>query len=168
MPTLKEVSIALGLLTSDYNPVADADGWKDYVWRVRPAGICLSIDSGFCKVVQDKWDWKRSQFYEFSYRTNEADKTVTARVTLRNDDPKDDDHVCIVASFQDETGEEIGIFYANWRSLPGRSYTRDVPLHLAGLETDIATIAIGSKQCDPKAGTDAKNFMRVRTKLGQR
>ena len=168
MPTLKQLSIALGLLTSDHSPVPDQDGWVNYVWRVHAAQQCLDVEDGFCEVVQDKWDWKRPQYYSFSFRSDPKTNSVTSRITLRNEDPEDDDQVCVVASFLNAAGQEVGIFYANWRALPGRSYTREAPIWLSSDVSKIATVAVGTKQCDVKAKPDAQNFYRIRLALNQR
>lgn len=168
MPSLKELSIALGLLTSDQNPVAVADGWQDYVWRVRPAAACLSEKSGFCQIVRDRWDWKRNQHYEFAFATDAKTNTITSRITLRNEDPADSDQVCLVASFVDGGGKEMATVYVNWRSLAGRTVTRDAPIRPVLPVSAIAAVAVGTKQCDVKAEADARNFSRLRRELGQR
>ncbi len=168
MPTLKQLSIAIGLLTSDHAAVPEQDGWKNYVWRVQPAQQCLTVENGYCDVVQDRWDWKRPQYYSFAFRSNPADNSVMSRITLRNEDPDDDDQVCFVASFLDAQGQEIGIFFANWRALPGRTYTREAPIWLSTDVRKIATVAVGSKQCDVKAMADAANFYRIRLAHNQR
>ena len=168
MPTLKTLSIALGLLSSDHAPIADAEGWQNYVWRVRPATECLSQTNGFCEIVRDDWDWKRPQHYRFAFRTDESSNTIISRVTLDNQDSSDTDNVCIVASFLNTDGDEIGILFLNWHSIHGRSYTRDAPIHPLAPVTEIATVAVGSKQCEIKAKSDAANFYRIRSQLGQR
>jgi hypothetical protein len=168
MPTLKELSIAIGLLTSDQNPVANADGWTDYVWRIRPTEKCLAITDGFCTLVKDSWDWKRPQYYEFALRMDEANGKITSRITLQNEDPTDDDQVCIVASFLDRSGVERGVLFVNWRSIHGRSYSREAPIQLATPLKDIVTVAVGTKQCQLKALADSQNFYRKRTELKQR
>jgi hypothetical protein len=168
MPTLKQLSIALGLLTSDHAAVPDEDGWKNYVWRVHAAQECLSVENGYCKLVEDKWDWKRPQYYSFAFRTDPKTNSVTSRITLRNEDPDDDDQVCVVAGFLNAAGEEVGIFFVNWRALPGRSYTREAPIWLPTDVRNIVTVAVGTKQCDVKAMADAENFYRIRLELKQR
>ncbi|MFC5757366.1 hypothetical protein [Rhizobium sp. GCM10022189] len=167
MPTLKQLSIALGLLTSDHAPVPDQDGWVNYVWRVQAARQCLAVKDGYCELVEDKWDWKRPQYYSFSFRADPARNSVTSRITLKNEDPEDDDQVCVVASYLNAAGQEVGIFYANWRALPGRSYTREAPIWLSTDVREIETVAIGTKQCDVKAKPDAENFYRIRLALNQ-
>lgn len=168
MPTLKQLSIALGLLTSDNAPVPNEDGWQNYVWRVHAAQQCLSVENGYCKLVDDKWDWKRPQYYSFSFRADPKTNSVSSRITLRNEDPEDDDQVCVVASFLDAAGAEVGILFVNWRALPGRSYTREAPIWLTTDVSAIATVAVGTKQCDVKAMADAANFYRIRLELKQR
>ena len=168
MPTLKELSIAIGLLTSDQNPVAEMDGWTNYVWRVRSSVECLTVDNGYCTIVRDSWDWKRPQFYEYAFKRDEATNTIVSRIALRNEDASDDDQVCVVASFLNAAGAELGLVFVNWRSLHGRSYTRDAPIKIAGSVKDIATIAVGTKQCQLKELADTQNFYRKRLELKQR
>ncbi|WP_246663208.1 hypothetical protein [Rhizobium sp. WL3] len=53
-----------------------------------------------------------------------SSNTITTRISLRNEDADDGDQVCIVVSYLDATDELVAIFFANWRALPARSYTR--------------------------------------------
>ena len=168
MPTLKELSIAIGLLTSDQNPVANADGGTDYVWRVRPSTECLATSDGFCTLVRDSWDWKRPQYYEFAFKRDVANNAIISRIMLNNEDRSDDDQVCIVASFLDSAGTERGVLFVNWRSIHGRSYTRVAPVQLATPLKDIATIAVGTKQCQLKQLADSQNFYRKKIEHKQR
>lgn len=168
MPTLKELSIAFGLLSSDPYPAAEADGWKDYVWRVRDVGHCELDDRGFCHAVSDRWDWKRPEFYEASYKLDEATNTITTRISLRNEDPTDSDQVCMVVSYLDADDRMVGIFFANWRSLPQRHYSREAPIVPSRDVRNVARIAVGSKQCEVQAAADARNFSRIRQLLRQR
>ncbi|MBW6426170.1 hypothetical protein KX729_33010 [Rhizobium sp. XQZ8] len=168
MPTLKELSIALGLLSSDHNPAAEVDGWKNYVWRVRNIADCRPVQNGYCDIISDRWDWKRQQFYQIAYRADSVSSTITTRITLRNEDSSDDDQVCIVVSYFDAMGDEIGVFFANWRALPGRAYTREAPIILSRPVSDVASLAAGSKQCDAKATIDAQNYYRMRLALKQK
>ncbi|WP_165225676.1 hypothetical protein [Affinirhizobium pseudoryzae] len=168
MPSLKELTVALGLLASEDDPALNADGWQNYVWRVRPADQCLSYQGSFCKLVVDRWDWKRPQRYEFSFSADGPTNTITSRVKLENQDPADTDQVCLVASFLDKSGNEIGILFVNWRSIAGRTYTRDAPIKPLAPVSEIATVAVGTKQCEVKSVSDAENFYRIRYRLGQR
>jgi hypothetical protein len=166
---LKELSIAIGLLTSDNAPVADADGWKNYVWRVRPIDQCIATDErGFCRIVDDRWDWKRDQRYSFSFRLDQATNGLTGHLRLDNSDPRDDDFVCIVAIFTDRNDKEVAVLYQNWHSLHGRTIERDVPVRPSLPVASIVKVAVGSKQCDAHASPDAANFYRARTELKQR
>lgn len=168
MPSLKELTLALGLLTSENAPALNADGWQNYVWRVRPANQCLSYQGSFCTLVVDRWDWKRPQSYEFSFFADPQSNTVTSRVKLDNQDSTDTDQVCLVASFLDKSGTEIGILFVNWRSIGGRAYSRDAPIKPLAPVAEIVTVAVGTKQCEVKAVSDAENFYRIRYRLGQR
>lgn len=168
MPTLKELSIALGLLTSDHSAAVDVDGWEGYVWRIREIDHCISISQEPCKLLTDRWDWKRPQFYDISLQTDPKNNIIVSRIGLKNDDPTDRDYVCIVAAFLDKQGEKIGITYVNWPSSPGKHYSRNVPIRPLRRVEEITQVVIGSKQCDRAAARDAENFQRVRQSLKQR
>jgi len=168
MATLKELSIALGLLTSDSNPSAIVDGWANYVWRARDVRGCLSQAQGFCNIVHDRWDWKRKQTYDAAFKIDTQTNTITTRITLNNEDPDDNDQVCIVVSYLDADDELIGIYFANWRSLPKRSYSREAPISPSKPINAITKVLVGSKQCDVRATEDTRNFYRIRQILKQR
>jgi hypothetical protein len=166
---LKELSIAIGLLTSDNAPVANADGWANYVWRIRPVDQCIEKDArGFCHIVDDRWDWKRDQHYSFAFRIDPKANTLTGNLRLDNRDPADDDFVCMVAVFTDKNDNEVAILYQNWHSLHGRAIERDVPVRPSLPLGSITNVAVGSKQCDVHASPDAANFYRTRLQLNQR
>lgn len=166
---LKELSIAIGLLTSENSPVGNADGWANYVWRVRPVEQCITTDKrGFCHIVDDRWDWKRDQHYSFAFRTDPKANTLTGNLRLDNRDLADDDFVCIVAVFTDKNDEEVAVLYQNWHSLHGRAIERDVPIRPSLPVDSIVKVAVGSKQCDVHASPDAANFYRTRLQLNQR
>ena len=54
MPTLKELSLALGLLGSDPFSTGEIDGWEGYVWRGRGAAACKTTVAVFCHILQDR------------------------------------------------------------------------------------------------------------------
>lgn len=168
MPTLKELSIALGLLTSEHSAAVEVDGWQGYVWRTREISHCTLIQDQPCKVLEDRWDWKRPQFYDFSLQIDMQRNTVVSQIGLMNDDPDDRDNVCIVAAFLDKQGEKVGIVFINWPSSPRRHYTRSVPISPFRPVSEITQVVIGSKQCDRAATRDAINFQKVRQSLKQR
>lgn len=163
---LKELSVAIGLLGSDHVPVADADGWKGYVWHVRPADTCeVKDDRGFCEIVTERWDWKRLQYFSLSLRLESEANAFTARFKLDNQDALDKDNVCAVALFLDNRNRQIGIFYQNWVAVPNRIIARDVPLTPSFPASDVRTVAVGAKQCDPAAKPDVDYYMRTRRML---
>ena len=163
--TLKELSLALGLLSSDNNPVPDAGGWQSFVWRVAPIKRCLSVDHrGFCVAVRDKWDWKRDQHYEFGYREN-ADGSVVVRLRLDNRDPKDNDNVCIVALFVDGSGHELSFIYQNWPSRHGRPIDREIPTLTPLRLANVKQVIVGTKQCKIKNPEDSRPFQALRHRL---
>ena len=163
--TLKELSLALGLLSSDSNPVPDAGGWQNFVWRVTPINHCLSVDDrGFCVAIRDKWDWKRDQHYVFGYREN-ADGAVVGRLRLENRDAADNDHVCVVALFVDGEGHELSFIYQNWPSPHGRSIDREMPTLTPLQLANVKAIVVGTKQCKIKNPDDNRPFQALRQRL---
>lgn len=168
MPTLKELSLALGLFTSDPNPNALVDRWVDYVWRVRDVQQCVLDEGGWCRIVSDRWDWKRPEFYDAAFRLDSDTNTIATRITFRNEDIGDADQVCIVVTYLDASDVMVGIFFANWRSLPGRVYSREAPIIPFRSIADVGKVAVGTKQCDVQAKADAQNFYRIRRLLKQR
>jgi len=167
-PLLKTLSIIMGLLGSDPPPAAAIDAWPDYVWRVRAADRCIRIDSrGFCDIVDDKWDWKREQHYSFSFLKEAASNSLTVHLRLDNRDPSDDDNVCVVALFTNSRGEPVAVFYRNWFAEHGRPIEADIALHPSLPIGSIASVAVGSKQCDAPSPDDAE-FEHARLQLNQR
>jgi len=166
---LKELTLALGLLTSDQSPVPNADGWQDYVWRIRDAGTCLATDArGLCHLVHDRWDWKREQWYDLSFGSDPKRNLLNLRLRIDNRDPSDQDRVCVVVLFIDDKDEEVAVYYSNWLSFPRRVIDRTTPLKPARDISTIAKVAVGSKQCDGASPRDADLYMRTRYKLDQR
>lgn len=166
---LKELSISIGLLFSDHSPVADANGWKDYVWTIKSVNDCLGHDTrDLCIAVKGQWDWKRPQHFSYSYMFDQQQNVITSRLWLQNDDPADDDHVCVVAIFTNDKDQEVAVYYQNWLSLHGRAIERDVPIHPEQPVANITKLAVGTKQCNGESPPDAKNFYRIRSLLNQR
>jgi hypothetical protein len=168
LTVLKSLFFLGQLLAAPSFATMEADGWKGYAWQYRPVSPCTLGNGEYCLIAKGTWDWKRPQFYEFSLRVDGRSNTIFGKITLRNHDPKDIDQVCLVAAFFDHQGSKIGILYANWRSFPTRTYTREAPIKPSLSVRSIALVAVGTKQCDPKAVADAENFYRIRTALGQR
>lgn len=167
---LKELSVAISLLTSDHNPLADFYGWKDYVWRIRTIEHCDPQGGSMCDIVSDRWDWKRDQRYSFAMATDEARNGLTVRLGLDNRDPEDRDNVCVVAFFMNAEDKEVAVFYQNWVAFPGKAYRRDTPITLAPGKPvgSIRKVAVGVKPCEEKNTTDAKLFYTIRLMLDQR
>nr|WP_316652514.1 hypothetical protein [uncultured Gellertiella sp.] len=169
MPTLlKQLSLALGLLTSDRTGLVHDDGWQNYVWRVRPASQCVRVETGYCQLVRDRWDWKRDQRYVFSIRTDLGANRMSVRLKLDNRDPADTDNVCVVALFLDDNNREVAVFYQDWQVAPKSVVERSVALSPSRPVASIARVALGSRQCDGGAPGDAANFARLQKRLKQR
>ena len=165
MAFLKELSIALGLLTSDNAAVADAGGWQNFVWRTAPMACKAPDEEGFCPVVSNRWDWNRPQTYHFAYRHDLSTSSIIARVRLENRDLTNSDNVCIVAVIADRDGRELAVFYANFRSLHGRTIERQFPIFPPFPLALADQIAVGSKHCEKVNKTDNAAFREMRRRV---
>lgn len=166
---LKELSLAIGLLSSDDAQVALKEGWQGYVWRVRPVEHCAAPDErGFCTLLESRWDWKRDQHYVFAVKMDGEENRIETRVLIDNRDPDDDDHVCIAAVFYDREDREVAVDFRHIYSVPGQKTGGEAVLMPMRPLKEATRVAIGSKQCDAAAEEDAALFASVRDKLGQK
>ena len=166
---LKELSLAIGLMSSDQSAVVKGEGWQGYVWRVRDVNHCIARDADdFCTLIRDRWDWKRDQRYSLSIRPDKPKNRLSVRLVLDNRDKTDDDNVCVAAVFYDRRGREIAISFENWHSMPQDVMTGTDVLKPARKVGEIARVAIGSKQCTPEAGDDVALFRGLRARIGQK
>lgn len=155
------LSLALGLLGSD--PSVNAGQWKDYVWKVAPVEACIARG---CPPVVLKWDWKRPQTVELTIAPGRRGLVVTNR--LVNNDPKDDDDVCVTLLMRDKGGRTIGVFHEN-RHSDARTDTKTTSeVRLAkGVLGSIRSVALGTKQCRKGPGQDDGVYRRMKAAIGQ-
>lgn len=167
---IKDLTLALGLLSSDQTPIANHYGWEAFVWRVRPVERCMAPGTGMCPVITENWNWQRDQYYTLAVQASPETNTLTVRLGLDNQDPQERDNVCVVAIFTDANDKEVAIFYQNWTGYPGKSYARNTPLQLAPQHPvgAITKVAIGVKSCEQKNKVDAGLFYSIRSILSQR
>lgn len=170
MPSLlKELSLAIGLLSSDNATVALKEGWKGYVWKIRPVAQCLAMQGDdYCKLHKGKWDWKRDERFRYAARFNTRGNRIDSRMTLDNRDPSDDDHVCIAAVYYDAKGVEVAVDFAVVYSLPRKVVEAGSSIRPSRPVSSIAQVAIGTKQCDPDSSRDRALFASIQQKLKQK
>lgn len=120
--------------------------WSEYYWRVKPFGQCLDTPGNGCLTHHAKWDWKRDQWVTVRYWP--ADDGLDLAITLTNNDPRDDDYVCVTILFADAANANVAAYHANLHSDPRSTleYKARVTLPEIALAR-IANVDIGTKQC---------------------
>lgn len=126
-------------------PTDARDAWQGYAWKRIALTDCDRLNQKMvCPPFHEKWDWKRNQWVDITLALRGAQVDLSQRLT--NNDPRDDDFVCVTAIVMDYRGRALAIHHQNWHSDPGEvreerfSYpmTRDV---------EPAALLIGSRQC---------------------
>jgi hypothetical protein len=164
---LNAISLAIGLAGSAHPSGSGPIQWKDYVWKTAPTEACFR-PSG-CLPFDQRWDWKRDQWINFSYKLNKEKGLIEIRLQLKNNDPQDDDDVCVTALFLDKKGNDVAVFHENRHSFPGTNVVRSSKIRVfPNLLKSIKTIAIGTKQCRGGPHEDDDLFVNAKTKVGQR
>lgn len=166
---LKELSLAIGLLSSDNATVALKEGWQGYVWKVRPVEQCLRAGKQQdCVIGKGKWDWKRDERFQLTARFDPAGNRIDLRLGLDNRDPSDDDHVCVAAVFYDGKEREVAVSFTNLHSPARRKVETRTALAPSRPVSSIRMVAVGTKQCDPDASDDMALFDGLKSKLRQK
>lgn len=156
------LSLALGLLGSD--PSVNAGQWKDYVWKTQAVGTCITKG---CAPIALKWDWKRPQRVEVTLAPSRRGLTVTNR--LVNNDPSDDDDVCVTLLMRDKAGRTVAVWHENRHSWPRTDTSTTQEIRLGkGVLTAIRSVALGTKQCRKGLGQDDGIYRRTKAALGQK
>lgn len=148
-------ALALLLLLASFSP-AFADGradWSEYYWRVKPFGQCLDAPGNGCLTHHAKWDWKRDQWVTVRYASTGSGLDLA--ITLTNNDPHDDDYVCVTILFADVANANVAAYHANLHSDPRSTleHRARVTVPEAALAR-IAKVDIGTKQCRQGARQD--------------
>lgn len=165
---LKELSLAIGLLSSDNATVALNEGWKGYVWKIRPIEQCVTSSARDCLIGKGKWDWKRDERFQLTARFDPARNRIDTRLLLDNRDPSDDDHVCVAAVFYDGKEREVAVSFTNLYAPARRKVESRTALSPSRPVSSIRMVAVGTKQCDPDASEDVALFGGLKAKLRQK
>jgi len=148
-------ALALPLVLASLSP-AFADGradWSDYYWRVKPFGQCVDAPGEGCLTHHAKWDWKRDQWVTVRYEATNGGLDLA--ITLTNNDPHDDDYVCVTILFADESNANVMAYHANLHSDPRSTFEHKAHVALTDPAlVRIAKVDIGTKQCRQGARQD--------------
>lgn len=168
MPTLsalEALSLAINLANNDPALVTHLSDWADYAWTETAYQPCSVVHP--CQLPRQRWDWHRSQWIDFSYGRDPASGRVIVTLTLTDQDPSDDDNVCVTVAFLDVAKDPVLVFHQNWHVGPGQVVSHDFALPANAALPPIQTIALGSKQCRKGPREDDEVYARVRQNLGQ-
>lgn len=151
--------------------VAAADSrsdWTGYDWQIVKRSECQDLGaSSPCHFFHGKWDWKRNQWVDLVLANGSG--ALQVETILTNYDRADDDYVCVVVLFQDQTKANVVAFHFNEHSDHQTASTavKSLPLS-AGRAADIIQLAVGTKQCREGADQDKDTYARVLKSLDAR
>lgn len=143
---------------------AFADGradWHDYAWQQIPITQCASQgDLLTCPLYHQKWDWKRNQWVDIAITLDLAGGELQLNQRLTDNDPADDDHVCVTVLAVDAEGQNTLAHHQNWYMRHG-DVTESSFTYRSSALAEVATIYLGSKQCRDGATQDDALYARV-------
>jgi hypothetical protein len=159
---LNAISLAIGLAGSAHPSGSGPSQWKEYVWKTASTEAC-------CSAFNQRWDWKRDQWINFAYKLNKQKGLIEIYLKLKNNDPDDDDDVCVTALFLDNKGNDVAVFHLNHHSFPNTNIEKSEQIAVSANRLKaIKLIAVGTKQCRNGPHEDDVIFATVKAKLGQR
>lgn len=141
---------------------ADGRGdWAGYAWQKIEIGSCATLDqTRACPLYHQKWDWKRNQWVDVAVSLDLRSGKVSLTERLTNNDPKDQDYVCVTALIVDGAGKDLVAHHQNWQISAGQVLEKAFTYSSAALAS-ARTIHIGAKQCRDGAGQDDSTYARV-------
>ena len=161
-------TLAATLLSFGSSPDAFADGrgdWSGYAWQqIKVADCLVAMAVLHCPPFHQKWDWKRNQWVDISIELDVARGELHLSQRLTDNDPHDDDYVCVTALAVDAAGADVIAHHQNWHMNPGAVEEQSFRYASSALEK-IATIHIGSKQCRQGAGQDDALYAQVLARI---
>ncbi|KQX42455.1 hypothetical protein ASD04_00330 [Devosia sp. Root436] len=141
-----------------------ADGrsdWNGYAWQKIDIADCTPSGSLLqCPLYHQKWDWKRNQWVDISVTLDLDRGVLNLTQRLTDNDPRDDDYVCVTALAVDAGGANVVAHHQNWHMASGLVEEKAFSYASGGLDA-VTTIHIGSKQCREGAGQDDALYARV-------
>src|SRR5690606_40236112 len=117
---------ALPIFGSPQGAFADGRGdWNGYAWQQIKITSCAATGTTLtCPPYHQKWDWKRNQWVDIAITLDLATGTLHLNQQLTDNDPYDDDHVCVTALAVDAAGRNVIAHHQNWYLISGT--VRDV------------------------------------------
>ena len=149
-------------------PEASADGradWQDYAWQKFDIAQCVADTAGalVCPPYHEKWDWKRDQWVDIAI-TIQGDRLHLVQ-QLTDNDPYDQDYVCVTALVVDGAGRDLIAHHQNWQISAGQRVAEVFDYSSPALRR-AASVHIGSKQCRSGAGQDDATYAAVLAGIG--
>lgn len=147
---------------------AFADGrgdWSGYAWQ--KIGIAECKASGAllqCPAYHQKWDWKRNQWVDIAIALDLSRGELHLTQQLTDNDPRDDDHVCVTVLAVDAGGNNLVAHHQNWYIRPGEVIAKSF-IYRSDLRQKVDAIHIGSKQCRQGAGQDDALYAQVLARI---
>lgn len=146
-----------------FSPSAEAGGrgdWENYAWQKFNVASCVADPAGtlICPPYHQKWDWKRNQWVDIAITIRGNRLHLTQQLT--DNDPMDQDYVCVTALVLDATGRDLIAHHQNWQISAGQTLTDDFTYSSPRLD-QAQTIHIGSKQCRDGAEQDDDTYAAV-------
>src|SRR5690606_17000423 len=130
-------------------------------WQQIEIDSCTATGSALhCPLYHEKWDWKRNQWVDITVELDLAKGELRLTQLLTNNDPRDDDHVCVTALAVDAAGRDVVAHHQNWYLRPGATQEAQFSYPTARL-AQVTAIHIGSKQCRDGAQQDDALYARV-------
>ena len=161
---LKELSLAIGLLSTNPSASGYAMGLRGYVWQIADMISCQVQSRTACLLISSRWDWKRPQFYSI-YRNNTIGNKINFQVELNNRDAHDTDVVCVFVILSDYQHRILSSHFSTVKILPRSRKTFDFDLYSA--KGDILRIEIGTKQCDENTAAEIATARRIEASIAQ-
>ena len=140
--------------------------WDLYAWQEIRIESCTQDGATLqCPPYRQKWDWKRDQWVDIAITLDLSGGRLELTQRLTDDDPTDDDHVCVTVLAVDAEGRDIVAHHQNWHMRPKTVKEESFGYASARLD-QVAVLHIGSKQCRDGAGQDDALYARVLAGIG--
>ena len=165
MATLAATMLSFGAAQGSF---ADGRGdWSGYAWQKIEISKCAVMDKVLaCPMFHQKWDWKRNQWVDIAVSLDLGSGQVSLSQRLTNNDPKDQDYVCVTAVVVDASGKDLVAHHQNWQISAGEVLDKSFAYRSRALAS-AKTIHIGSKQCRDGGAEDDATYADVLAGIGR-
>ena len=163
--TLATAAATILAFGSPQGAFADGRGdWTGYAWQKIEIAKCATEGSTIaCPLYHQKWDWKRNQWVDIAITIRGNSLHLTQQLT--DNDPRDQDYVCVTALVLDAAGNDLIAHHQNWQIAAGEKLA-DAFDYSSSRLAEAKTIHIGSKQCRDGAGQDDATYAAVLAGIG--